>query len=241
MPTSTLAELRALVAKAADIDVGTSERHTTAQVTARVNLSLQAYQSCLVDAGHSQRETRATATTSASESVSNGWPANHYVALPADFLSLLAAKIVPSSSGQEFMLKPLPETHSDLITEWSETGLPLYYRLSENTAGTKILKLYPPADAAYTIVTIYTPQMTALSADGDTYNFFPGTSDYVVCDAAMWFLEADGVQEGGQYNALARRRDEALYRLKEYAHRQNRAGPPQIRDVRRRTHRLGYG
>ena len=237
MASITLETLRTRVQyRAAGVAIGPAERHTTTQLDAAINEALASYQTALVDAGHPQRETRTTLTTSASTTASNGWPANEFVALPSDFLALRVAKVLYNS--REFTLTAATELESEAENSTVLTGFPRSFRISEGTDGTKILRLFPPADSAYTIVIVYTPMLTELSDETDSFDFFQGTSDYVVSDAAMVLCEADGVQEGAQYQALVARRDQALYRLKSYAYRQNRAAPTRILDVRRRQRRL---
>lgn len=238
MPDITLADLRIRAAKFADVVVSATGRHKTDWLDARINEALGSYQSCLVDAGHPQRETRTTATTSSSTTSSNGWPANEYVALPTDFLILRSAKVLQNS--REWQLSPAPEIQSEISTQRYQTGFPEFYRISRDSNNAQILRLMPPADAAYTIVIVYTPMLTELADEADTYEFYPGTSDYVTCDAALALLEADGVQEGNQYQALQQRKAEAMQRIKEYAHMQNRGGPAQMVDVRRKQRRLGW-
>lgn len=221
MATLTLAELRTRVAARAAVVVATDARHTPTVANQYINESLEEYYLELTKCGHPQRVTRGTATTSGGTALSNGWPTNHYVALPADFFALLGAWRVESDESL-CALTPFAERE---FQDAPPNGRPFKFRIGENTAGTRILRLLPSADAAYTIVFTYIPLPTALAADGNSQNFFPGAAEFVVCDAALKILDDDGAQEGAQYQAVLARRERAREKLYQFASRQNRAGP----------------
>jgi hypothetical protein len=246
MPSLSLADIRLLAAKAADVVVADGTRHTPAIVNAWVNTALGTYHAVLTDAGgEPQRATRTTLTTSASETVANGYPTNERVVLPADFDELREVSVVFGTARRP--IRPFGGIDSSLGSEeyWSteslQPGLPERYAIARNAEGETVLRLLPPCDAVYTIEIHYIPTFTDLDDDADTFPFLDGTSDMVTCDVALRLLEADGVQEGGQYQAITRRRDMAEQRLRLKARRMNRAGPRAMIDVRLRTRRARGG
>lgn len=219
MATRTLAQLRSRVIKRSAVVAGAGLRHTSDDVDAYINDSIESYHLALTECGHPQRVTRATASTSASSSVSNGFPAYSYVALPADFLFLLGVWRL-NDDASATPLDAFAESDYGLV---GETGMPQRFRIGENSAGTKILRLLPNADAVYTIAFTYVPSLTALSGEG-SIALFPGGTEFVVCDAALKILEDDGVQETSHYQATAARREQARQEIYTFAKRQNRAG-----------------
>lgn len=229
MATLTLQDIRALAAHAAGgLVISDGKRHTPTVVNALINAELEKYHLALTDRGHPQRITRTTVTTSATTTVTLGWPLNEYVTLPADFLALRSMHLI---EGEERMLMS-PFTEPDRDTwEGPSPARPELFQLAETTTGTKIARIWPAADAAYTLEVTYIPTATTLDEDGDEFTFFPGTQDLVVCSVAMQMLEADGVQEQAQYQALAGRAARAGQILTEFAPRQNRAGPRVMKDV----------
>lgn len=236
MTAVALSAIRSRAALRANETVGTSTRNTTSAVNDMINESLQAYYLMLTDAGHPQRVTRTTATTSASTALSNGWPANEYVALPSDFLALLSIATV-LDSGEELPMEPFSESeYSEFIGSIQTTGYtgpPIKYRIAENTNGLKIARLWPRADAVYTIKIVYIPTPAALSADGDTFNFFMGGAEWVVCDVALKILANNNLPE--QMPAIERLQAKAQDTLLRHARRQNRAGTLTMRDTRSRN------
>lgn len=242
MAVLKLSELRARAVYRVQADVGPDERHTSDMLDAMINDALEEYHLIRTGTtgGHPESVTRGTATTSASTTVTLGWPLNEYITLPSDFLSLLSMRIQPDV-GRWVGMEPFSERQRNdyedtyyYYDETTTTGLPRYYRLANDTSGNDIARLYPPADAAYTIEFTYVPTPTLLVADDDPYNFYPGTQDYVVCGAAIRILESDGIQEGPQYNALVRRKDECEQTLKKYVARKNRSGTAHVRTGARR-------
>lgn len=224
MTTLTRTEIRTRVAARAAVTIGSSARHTETVVNQYINEALEEYHLALTECGHPQEVTRATATTSGSTALSNGWPTNSFVALPADFMTLLGAFRVEDDEST-CTLVPFAEREAEDV---ASSGRPYKFRVAKNTAGTKILRLLPAADAAYTIIVTYNPTPTSLGSDGSSIAFFPGTAEFVVSDAALRILEDDGVQEGSQYQAVMARREQARERLYKFASRQNRAGPMTI-------------
>ena len=238
MTELSLSTMRAAIAERVQVTIAPNERFTPTIVNAAINEAIEAYHLCLVDAGAPQRERRTTLTTTSSDTASNGWPGNQFVALPTDFLQLRYAAVLIDA--REYGLTPYVESQAEDMGTWfsQSTGMPTQYRISEGTDGAKILRLLPAADDAYTIVVVYTPLIAQLDSDNDTFDFFPGTQDYVICDVAMKLLEGDDLM-GQQYSALSQRKAEAYDRLKRHAAKQDRAGVKSMVDTRRRLRRRG--
>jgi hypothetical protein len=220
MATRTLAQLRSRVAKRAAVTVATGARHTATDVDAYINDSIESYHLALTECGHPQRVKRATASTSASSADSNGFPAYSYVALPSDFLALLGVWRM-NDDARACPLDAFAESDYGLV---GETGEPKRFRLAENSAGLKILRLLPNADAVYTIAFVYLPAPSVLAVDGDTIAVYPGGTEFIVCDSALKLLEDDGVQESAAFQAITARREAARQELYTFAKRQNQAG-----------------
>lgn len=233
MSTLSLLELRTAAQQITDVVIGPSERFTVESVDRMINESLEQYWLLLTDAGDPQRQTRATLTTSASTTETNGWPANEAVALPADFMALLSAKI-QTSTECERRLEVFGE--SDVETEWDfftpHAGEPKRVRIGVDSAGGKLLRLKPAANGVYTIIITYIPLPTLLQGDDETFVFVPGTSDWVISDVALKILEVDD-NVGGLAQALMARKNRAEESLRQHASRQNRAGPKQWGSVSR--------
>lgn len=241
MAAIALSSLRSRVAARAAVVIGAGLRHEPSTVNGYINEALEEYHLVLTDAGHPQRETRTTLTTTTGTTLVDGWPANQFVELPADFLQLRGVSIDTGST--QIPLRPFTEREVSVDVGWTlaPAGQPERFRVSRNDDGEYILRLLPPSNSAYTLVVVYTPTITQLSADGDTFNFFPGTAEFVVCDAALKVLEDDGVQEGNQYQAIMARRERAASRLALFARKSNRAGPSGMIDVRRNVRRATGG
>jgi len=242
MATTTLEELRDMVANRASVVVNESSRHTISAVDRYINDSLEEYHTLLTDAGMPQRATRTTLTTSSSETVANGYPTNERVVLPTDFGQLL--EVFVTYNGVRMPLRPFDGVEVSLDSGWIDqpTGIPERYSLArEAAAGETVLRLLPPADATYTITVVYIPTFSPLTDDTSEFAFIDGTSEFVVCDAALKILERDGVQESLQFQSLAQRRDRTAERLRRHAQRMNRAGSQGMVDVRKRTRRSSGG
>lgn len=233
MSTLTLIELRTAAQQITDVVIGPSERFPVESVDRMVNESIEQYWLLLTDSGDPQRQTRATLTTSASTTETNGWPANEAVALPADFMALLSAKI-QTTTGTERRLEVFGE--SDTSTDWDYftpgASEPTQVRIGVDSAGGRVLRLKPASSGEFSIVITYVPLPTQLQGDGDSFVFVPGTSDWVISDVALKILEQDD-NVGALAQALMARKSRAEQALRQYASRQNRAGPKQWGSVGR--------
>lgn len=241
MTAFSLSTLRQRAVLRAQVVSGPAERHTPDDIDAYINEELEEYHLIRTSCGHPQDVTRTTLTTSATTTVTLGWPLNEYVTLPSDFMALLAMR-VQDSSGNWLEMQPFTEAETQdyrgVYQSGTFTGIPVLFRLANDTSGNKIARLTPACDAAYTINVIYIPLVDSLDNEDDTYDFFPGTQDFVVCGAAMRILESDGIQETGHYQALMARKNACQERLYKFAPRQNRAGPSQVQNTRRQKRRL---
>ncbi len=219
MATRTLSELRARVATRAAVVVGAGIRHTADGVDEYINESIESYHLELTECGHPQRVKRGTASTSASSTPTNGFPAYSYVELPEDFLALLGVWRM-NTDGTARPLDAFAESDFALV---AETGPVARFRVGENDEGLKILRLLPNADDVYTIAFTYVPLPTELEEDGDTFAAFPGGIEFVVCDAALKVLTDDGAQESSHMQACLQRREASRQEIYKYAKSQNRA------------------
>ena len=224
----TLAQLRARVAREADVEFAAGARHTVDAADDAVNDALAEYWLVLTDCGHPQRSTLGSATTATGTADADGWPANSHVVIGTDVIGVLGVWRVEDS--HRIPLDSFDE--QDTLARVAE-GRPERYRLARNTADQVIIRLHPPADASYTIEWIAVPEPPTLDADGDTVDLHAGTVDMVVCQAALAILRADGVPEGNQFAAIQQRRDAAEAKLRHYAKRMNRGPSGQRRDTRR--------
>ncbi len=227
MQTLTLEQLRQRVIDATQLDVSGESRHTPTKVDALINEALYAYHSCLVDANPAYREKRATLTTSSSTTDDDGWPANEAVSLPADFQALKSVVLVTGDIRE--YLNQAGEAEQHLL---ATTGEPRAYRLSQDNDEAWVLRVFPPSDAAHTLVITYTSKPAELTHAGAEASLYEGTADYVVCDVVMRLLEDDGMQESGKYQAAARRHQAALERLERYVPRTDRSGPSRVVNTR---------
>jgi hypothetical protein len=233
MPTYTLLTLRNLAEHASGEVIAPDKRQTPTLVNALLNESLAQYYLQLTDCGHPHATTRAELTTSSSTTVTTGWPANTFVALPTDFMALLAIRI-QTTAGAWRTMQPYSESsddHDGWFWAGQETAMPTEYRIGSNTSGAPILRLRMPADAAYTIEIVYVPTPAELTESG-TAVLLPGTADWVVCDVALKMLESIGVPEANQAQALMARKQAADVALRTYAGRRDRAGTVGMRDTR---------
>ena len=217
------------------ISFGPAKRHKPDVLDGWINEALQQYELLLTEHGHPQRISRATVSTSGSTTENaNGWPANEFVELPADFFELHRLSIVDGTTRVNLDQYAESETEDLFGLEWwatdgsLQTGRPLKYRLGryrdDDGVTHAIARLLPACDAVYTIEVIYQPVPPELAADDDAYDFFPGTSDYVVCSACLSVMEFDGIQEPTVYSKLEKRIEICAAILTKRAPSQARAG-----------------
>jgi hypothetical protein len=233
MSTLSLIEIRNAAQRITDVVIGPAERFTVEDVDRMINESIEQYWLLLTDSGDPQRVTRATLTTSASTTLTNGWPANEAVTLPTDFMALLSAKI-QTAVGSERKLEVFGE--ADTTTDWDYfspgVGEPSQVRIGRDSAGGKVLRLKPAANGEHTIIITYIPLPALLQGDDETFTFFPGTADWVICDVALKILEQDD-NIGALAQAQQGRKNNAELAMRQNASRQNRAGPKQWGSVSR--------
>jgi hypothetical protein len=217
MSTLSLIEIRNAAQRITDVVIGPAERFTVEDVDRMINESLEQYWLLLTDSGDPQRVTRATLTTSASTTVTNGWPANEAVTLPTDFMALLSAKI-QTAVGSERKLEVFGE--ADTTTNWDYfspgVGEPSQVRIGSDSAGGKVLRLKPSANGEHTIVITYIPLPALLQGDDETFTFVPGTADWVISDVALKILEQDD-NIGALAQAQQGRKNNAELALRQYA------------------------
>jgi hypothetical protein len=215
MPSYSLSTLRSQIGALANVTIQASGRYPVATINTWINTAIGRYWQ-LYTCESDRVLSRALLTTSASVTLSNGWPSNEFVALPADFFALKSLMLQGSTVGTKRRLTEMAESDR----EQYPTGVvrePEVYRLANNTAGASIARLWPACDAVYTIECLYVPTPAVLALDADTFNFLIGTEDVVICDVALRILEQDGVPEGSQYQAIAQRRNEAMQALERYS------------------------
>lgn len=250
MASLKLSELRERVTnRVAMISFGPAKRHKPEVLDAWINEALQQYELLLTESGHPQRIARTTLTTSAiTTQDANGWPANEFVELPDDFFELHRLSFVDGDTRRTLDQYAETETQDLFGADWWQsdgqliTGQPLKYRLGryrdEDGVTHAIARLLPATNAAYTLELVYQPVPPELAADDDAYDFFPGTSDFVVCAAAMSVHEYDGIQEPSAYKALRDRRDECAAIVQRRAPSQARGGTRAMSTAPQRDNRF---
>lgn len=236
MATLTLEELRNRVNnRVSTLAYGPAKRHKPSALDAWINDGIEQYEMLLTDYCNTDRLARTTLTTSTSSTESNGFPQNEFVTLPTDYLELHRISIVDGVD--RIPLDPYVEMETDEIVGtniWDpyypegSPGRPRRYRLAKyrDSSGNyiSIVRLLPAADNTYTLEVIYQPKPPTLTDGSDRYETFPGTTDYIVCSAAMSVAEFEGVYEGKAYQALQARRDECAQILRSRAGKQDRGG-----------------
>lgn len=214
--TITLAQLRAEVGYAADVTVG-DDRYPNAMVNSWINQAIQNYQVL-----RRQNKTADTKVTTLVSSVSTtpgdgGWPANQTLLLPDDFQSLVSVYYVSGSTRVQMTSLGPVDLSNDIVPI---AGVPTQYSIIDaTTAEDARLRLWPPASGVYTFEVVYVPEPATLVADGDSWDYAPGTLDLVVCEVALKVLDRDGVPEPQQYQALQNRKLVAEQALKRHAYR----------------------
>lgn len=239
MSTQTLFTIRSTVASITDVEIGAQERFTVESVNLMIQETVEQYWMLVNDSGDPQRLRQTTLTTSSSTTSSNGWPANQYVSLPSDFMSLKSAAIT-RTNGVDDQLEVFAGSDAD-SEYWfppyiRDSGTPRMCKVASDSNDAPILRLKPAADAAYTVKITYIPGPPTLDDDADTVQFVPGTSDWVIADVALKILETND-DIGPQAQALQARKNKAEQVLRQHASRQNRAGPVAWGSVGRRSSR----
>lgn len=210
MRTRTLTQLQEALADRASVNVAASgTRHTTAIVNARLNRAIQRWRSLCAEAGDDSFMKVAKLTTGSSTTEDTAmWAPNQYIEQPADFLYLRGLDILDGTERIEmFPLEELERNDFEGAVIWGITngvGFPIAYRVGgTNEAGNQLLQLFPRSDGVYTVYLRYIPSHTDLATGSDTVDFIAGGEEWVVNDATIQTLVADGLAGSAETQALA--------------------------------------
>lgn len=209
--TRTLLQLRDGVADRGDIVIGSSARHTTTTVNARINRAIQRWLLMVAEAGDdtnlvTSRTTTATSTTRDA----NNWAPNQYIAQPSNMLLLRGVDIYPRGvTGVPVSMLPADElerSDASLLASWiggGTTGMPITYRLGgTNASNAYLIQIFPYADAAYTVDLRYIKTHTDLSGDSETIDFIAGGEEWVINDTVMQSKMTDGISSTADMSAI---------------------------------------
>lgn len=231
MITRTLKQLRDGSASRADVTSHSAGRYSDAVVDGFVNAAIRRLHLRMSEAGAIGTLRTELATTS-STTDANGWPANEILVLPA------LTEVIGVSIEEDGHYRPMTTfdelERDDFDSAWRSTGRPHQYRLAQDSTGAQVLRLLPPSDGAYTVRIVYTLAPTTLSADSDSFSFFPPGDEWVECDAALAILESlEGVGEVEHYRALERRARSLWMELERHLKRVNPSRPGRVQNTRR--------
>ena len=228
--TLTLAQTREEIGLSIDVPIGDAYLPNV-NLDRWINMAVQEYAALRAQYGLMD-EKRTTLTGSASTTPgTDGFPANELLSLPADFASVVTLNY--NFNGAQYPLRAMSE--SDRQRWWSvplqALGPPEAYAVIDATPSLPArARVWPPMQTAYTFELVYRPQPATLVADGDTWEYLPGTSDLVVACVALKQAVREGIQEPNQYQGIQGRYDRALAALQRMAHRG--AGVASMRDTR---------
>lgn len=233
--TLTLAQLREEVGLAIDVPIGDAYL-PSANVTRWLNMAIQEYAALRAQYGLlDSKRTTLTGSTSTTAGT-DGFPANEILTLPSDFASVVALNL--NYQGDQRPLQAMSE--SDRIRflgiPLQYYGPPEYYAVIDATPSLSLqarARVWPPMQTAYTFELVYRPQHAVLIVDSDTWEYLPGTEDYVLCTVAMKEATREGVQEPQQFQALQLRKQNALDALIRMSSRGG--GVRTMRDTRARN------
>lgn len=192
----TLAELRAGVARTADINIASSGvRHTNALVNLDINRSISRWYRMVADCGDDTYLTRyAIATSTATPRlISIG---NPYLYIRG--IELLRGSTPVALQPGEFDNRFEFEggvVGTDIV------GFPLYYKPGPGTT-THNVRIFPAADAVYTGIASVIPPPPTLSGDSDSIEVFAGGDEWIMNDAAAHILRHDSLAGSPEYAAL---------------------------------------
>lgn len=228
--TLTLAQTREEVGLALDIPTG--DAYLTSVTLQRwVFMAVQEYAALRAQYGLMD-EKRTTLTGSVSTTPgTDGFPANELLSLPADFGSVVALNY--NLNGTQYPLRALAETDRQKWwgTPLQTLGPPEAYAVIDATPSLPArARVWPPMQTAYTFELIYRPTVVAMAVDADTWEYLPGTEDYVICTVALKQATREGVQEPAQFQALQMRKQNALEALQRMSARAG--GTNSMRDTR---------
>jgi hypothetical protein len=173
-----------------------STKFTSALLNGEINAALAELYELLDDAHGGYFDKEATVATVASTAT---------VSLPSDFWRLRGVDIL--ISGKYYSLRQIGlDERNDFQTS---TGRPAAYRTTAGgTRGT--LTLYPIPSGVETIRIVYSPTYTPLVADGDSFEFYNGLEDYVICGALLRLDQREERPLGERQQELARIKDRVV-------------------------------
>lgn len=210
--TLTLAQLRAEVGRAIDVPIGDAYI-PTADVDLWLNMAVQEYAQLRAQYGlYDAKRTTITGSTSATAG-SDGFPANEVLSLPTDFASVVSLNL--NYQGAQYPLTAMSESDRVRFMGAPATtyGPPECYAVIDATPSLSLparARVWPPMQSQYTFELIYRPQQAALALTSDTWEYLPGTEDYVICTVAIKQSCREGIQEPSQFQALQMRKQSAL-------------------------------
>lgn len=194
MATATLAQIITRVRF-----IGTYEnsiKFTSTLITGEVNAALAELYELLDDAHGGYFDTTGTVSTVA---------AQDWVALPSDFWRLKGVDIL--IGGRYYALDQIGiEQRNDYQTS---TGRPCAYRTTAGSTRGR-LTLYPTPSGVETIRVVYTPTFTPLVNDSDSFEYYNGFEDYVVCSTLLRLDQREERPLGERQQELARIKDRII-------------------------------
>lgn len=227
--------MRDLVASEIDDEVGASTKHTSTAVNLRINHAYRRYRALVLEFDAELAIKRATAQTDPATSGGDTLAPNQYVALPADFEVLRAVSVTDGE--QERLLYPFEQEEGedyDCQLSGQRTGLPTQFRLSTINDGSRVLRLIPDVDAAYTITFHYIATHTDVSLDAGTFDFIPGGELWTAIEAARPIIRKDGVAEPAVLADMLDHQRQLEDDMRRWARRASRTGPRRVMDTRGR-------
>lgn len=231
----TLVQLREEVGLALDVPIGDSYL-PSANLTRWINMAVQEYAALRAQYGlHDAKRATLTGSTSTATG-SDGFPANEILTLPTDFAAVVTLNL--NFQGNQYPLQSMSESDRQrwLFLPSESYGPPEYYSVIDATPSlspTARARVWPPMQTAYTFELVYRPQPVALVGDSDTWEYLPGTEDYVICTVAIKEATREGIQEPQQFQALQMRKQAALEALQRMSARGG--GVSAMRDTRGRA------
>lgn len=194
MATATLAQIRSRVRFLGTYE--NSTKFTDALITGEVNAALAELYELLDDAHGGYFDTESTVNTVAGTAT---------VDLPATFWRLRGVDIL--IGGKYHTLAQIGlDQRNDFQTS---TGRPAAYRTTAGGARGR-LTLYPTPSGVNTIRIVYVPTFTPLSADGDSFEYYNGLEDYVVCGTLLRLDQREERPLGERQQELARIKDRVI-------------------------------
>lgn len=219
----------------ADETFSASGAFENAMVLDWINESIANYETEKVRIAGGNVEQTATVVTSPSTAVGvSTFPDNQVVSL----LSIGARQVKSVwCVNPRYQLEPMIQGDRTALvySNTARTGRPQWFQVIETDESSPVnglsLRLWPPADSAYSLEVNYIPGFSALAADGDLFQYVEGTLDAVVCDVAMKVLERNDEADTNQYRTFMGRRDRAFNFLRKTLG-QRRRGVLTVRDTR---------